>query len=274
MSKIFISYGDGNFSKSLRRIGREAKALGKFDRVILYTPKDLPNSITASPLFCFGQKGGYWLWKPYLINKTLALCKEGDIIYYVDAGCTLNADSAEWEYFGEVMKEKNGIFFQYRDIQYEGWEQFCTKLENNNPKILHWMKPSAIEYFKDYIQSSAFMEYNKIMGGFIIIKKCKFMRIIDEWFDTMLFYPQLVFEPFGNDLNNLPETFNVHRHDQSILTPLVFYYKDKDNLCVLPETSESEKESAAVVASRKRDRIKRPFWIRLKNKINRIRRGE
>lgn len=270
MGNIFISYGDARFAKSLKRIGREAKSLNKFDRVILYTPKDLPDSIKASPLFCFDKGGGYWLWKPYLINKTLCSCKEGDIIYYIDAGCTLQAESPEWDIYEKLMKEYNGLFFQYHDMQYEGWEQYCTCKENNEAKIYHWMKSSAVEYFKSYTRNSDFMSFNKILAGFVIVKKCRTMRLIDEWLKIMLFYPQLVIDPFGNDLNYPSETFNAHRHDQAILTPLVFFYQKEEKLCVMPETLESQTASAAVIASRKRDKRFRSVWEKMKYDVKQM----
>lgn len=270
MSKIFISYGDDNFTKSLKRIGREAKSLNRFDKIILYTPKDLPDSIKSSPLFCFNKGGGYWLWKPYLIYKTLCSCEENDVVYYADAGCTLQKDSPEWEIFEKILAEYNAVFFQYQDIHYEGWEQFCSRPENNSPQIYHWMKPSVVEYFKEYTKGSEFMYLNKIWAGLIIIKKTSSVKIVSEWLNIMLFYPQLVTDPFGSDLNDPPTSFNVHRHDQTILTPLVSYYQKEDKLYVMPETSERQLAKAAVLATRKRDKRFRSSWEKMKYNVKQM----
>ena len=61
---VFISYGDIVFQKSLKRIVKEAKSLKIFDKVIAYTPTDLPKEIMQSPLMQYKRGGGYWLWKP------------------------------------------------------------------------------------------------------------------------------------------------------------------------------------------------------------------
>ena len=53
MANIFISYGDDNFKESLIRIKKHAKSVGIFDKIITYTPKDLPPHIKSSPLFAF-----------------------------------------------------------------------------------------------------------------------------------------------------------------------------------------------------------------------------
>ena len=48
MANIFISYGDEKFKKSLKLIKKEAKVIGIFDKIIIYTHKDLPAFIKSS----------------------------------------------------------------------------------------------------------------------------------------------------------------------------------------------------------------------------------
>lgn len=56
--KIFISYGDENFSASLRRICKEANDIKLFDKVIAYTQQDLPKEVTRCLLMCYARGGG------------------------------------------------------------------------------------------------------------------------------------------------------------------------------------------------------------------------
>lgn len=253
MANIFISYSDEKFKKSLKLIKREAKGIGLFDKIITYGPRDLPESIKASPLFLYRKGGGYWIWKPYIIFETLLHCEENDVLYYADAGCSLNANSKEWKTFQKEMCTHNAIFFQYRsDVQYEGWANFCNDKSNNSPKIVHWMKPTTTEYFTELFGNQDFLDYNKIWGGAIIIKKTKKkLNILEQWLAISLFHPELINDPFGKELSHIPKTFNRHRHDQAIITPLVYQYRETDKICVLPETSESQKDTAAIVASRR-----------------------
>jgi hypothetical protein len=253
MSNIFITYGDDSFKKSLRSIKKEAKSTGIFDRIIVYTPNDLPDYIKSSPLFLFKRGGGYWIWKPYIIYKTLQSCRENDIVYYTDGGCTLNPESKEWHLFQEQIQTHNAIFFQYRsNVHYEGWDNYCKNPSNNNPQILHWMKPAAIEYFTSFFGNHEFLQYNKIWAGAIVIKKTsQTLNVLDQWLRISMFHPELICDPFGKELTRLPETYNAHRHDQAILTPLIFYYKDIDHISILPETAETNKQNAAIIASRR-----------------------
>jgi hypothetical protein len=253
MGNIFISYGDDKFKKSLKLIKKEARKVGIFDNIKTYTPNDLPLSVKASPLFLFKKGGGYWIWKPYIIYDALQHCMENDIVYYADAGCTLNANSTEWYYFIQEMKTHNAIFFQYRsNVQYEGWDNFCKSPSNNSPQIVHWMKPSTIDYFTELLGNQDFLQFNKIWGGAFIIKKTpQLFNLLDQWIMISMFHPELICDPFGKDISCIPDTFNVHRHDQAIMTPLIYHYKDTDNILVLPESSESAKEDAAIIASRR-----------------------
>lgn len=253
MASIFISYGDKRFKKSLNLIKKEAKNIGIFDRIITYTPKDLPACIKSSPLFLFKKGGGYWIWKPYIIYKTLQLCHDDDIIYYADAGCTLNANSKEWEMLQREIDMHNAIFFQYRtNIQYEGWSYFCKMESNNSPEIVHWMKPATINYFTKFFNNQDFLHFNKIWGGAFIVKKNpKIIHIIEQWLMISIFHPELVCDPFGIELSQIPPSFNEHRHDQAILTPLLYHYKEKNDILIMNETSESNKQDAAIIASRR-----------------------
>ena len=245
MANIFISYGDNRYKESLNRIARQAKSVGIFDKVIKYTPKDLPNFITSSPLFAFSRGGGYWCWKPYIIYYTLQNCEEGDVVYYVDAGCTLNKSSEEWSQFQNYLKSYNSIFFQYR----EGID-YGKGFGGRDVAIKNWTKPEVITYFQNFVDID-FLDYAKRLGGFMIFKKTSQLPLIlDQWYKITLFRPELVMDPLRMEHTQPEETIPIHRHDQSILTPLVYHYRNQDNALVLPETAESRIGNPAVLATR------------------------
>lgn len=264
MKNILITYGDDAFKESLRRIRKQASNTNFFDQIICYSPKDLPLFITASSLMAFTRGGGYWIWKPWIIIDALRKSKEGDIIWYVDAGCSLNPKVEEWNNLKDLSRKHNAIFFQYRDIDY-GWGKNFPSIESCyvKPSICHWMKPNTINYFEKY-GDDGFKLYNKIMAGFIIVQRGA-LGLIEEWLSISLFHPELIMDPVGNEKLFLPKTFVAHRHDQSIITPLVYFNKEKYNILVLPETSESQKEIAAVRADRVRqEKLKGMLWVKTK----------
>ncbi len=256
MANIFISYGDNRFKESLNRIARQAKKMSFFDRVIKYTPKDLPSYIKSSPLFAFERGGGYWVWKPWIIYHTLQLCKIGDVVYYCDAGDTLVNDSPEWQMFQEQIQNHTAIVFQYREGFDYGWGVYKDKAA-----FKYWVKPSTAEFFKRYIDPD-FMEYGEIWTGFLIFKKTKQTSIVlDQWYKTTLFHPELVIDSYGYDINDPYKAY--HTHDQATLTPIVFHHHEEDNTLVLLETSESRIGNPAVLGTRWRQGAM-TWWEKIK----------
>lgn len=264
MEKILIFYGTEEFNGSLIRLKKEAKSLNIFDKIIVYTPKDLPIQIKASPLMNYKKGGGYWIWKPYIIWKTLQDNPDSSVIY-LDSGCSV-LQSNEWNEYFELIKTHDTILFQYRnDFDYQ-WDKLWPTATT---KIINWTKLSTQEYFDGLIKSNDWHSYEKIMGGFIICKNSK-NEFIDQWLKISLFKPELVTDPFGNELENQNIDFIEHRHDQSIITPLAYYFFNKKNkLIILPETSESKLGSPAVLATRFRTQKKLTYkqllYIKLRN---------
>ena len=275
MANILVAYADTHYKESLMRLKRLAKKTRRFDKILIYTPKDLPEFIKASPLFAFSRGGGYWVWKPYVVVDALAKSKLGDVVCYVDSGCYLNKDSREWDDYFSYMHKYDALFFQYReDVQYPGWDKISTKPENNSVLLKYWIKPATRKYFAEYFGNDDFCNFPKIWCGAFFVKRTPILiNVINEWYRLVLFYPQLFMDPIGNECVNLPETFNAHRHDQTVVTPLVYYYKETDHIMILPETSESDKEHAAIVASRfMQGRMS--LWLYIKYRIYNLIHGE
>ena len=275
MSKILVAYADKRYIESIKRIKRMAKRTKRFDKILIYTDKDLPEYVKASPLFAFSRGGGYWAWKPYVVVDALSKCNLGDIICYVDSGCSLNKDSKEWDDYFSAMENHNALFFQYREnTSYSGWDEFCKNPENNQVEVGYWMKPTTRDYFIDFFGNDDFTHYAKIWcGGFFVKKTKALINIIDEWYRLILFNPLLFVDPIGKERMNLPDSFNAHRHDQTVVTPLVYFYKEIDNVLVLPETSESDREHAAIVGSRFRQG-EMSLWLYIKYRVYNLFYGE
>lgn len=234
MANIFISYGSNHFRNSLNRIGKEAKSTGAFDKIILYTEKDLPEYIKSSPVYKYERGGGYWIWKAYIIQHTLSLINEGDILFYADAGCTLKK-SPLWEDYFNLLNKHNAVYFQYKNIDY-GWSRFS---KYDNPQLKHWIKGSAIKHLNNYFTDQSWLDYNKIMAGVLFLKKNNLKsRIIDEWFSLIISNPYLLVDSNQDNEIETNKLLNEHRHDQALLTAMVYLYKEIDNALIMPESFE------------------------------------
>lgn len=85
---VAITYSNKKYIKTAKLNIRTAKRNGRVDETIRYTPKDIDIGFwnENKKILEMVKGNGYWLWKPYFIDKTLKEMEQGDILIYVDAG--------------------------------------------------------------------------------------------------------------------------------------------------------------------------------------------
>ena len=214
--KIFITYGDMNYYKSLDRIREEAISSGEFDKIIIYTDKDLPDEVKNSELFKYSRGGGYWIWKPYICLKTLESCDESDIIVYSDGG-NMIFKHKQWNTFWKWMKKHPAIFFYYGALMVER------------------SRKSLIE---QYLHDIPFLKEMYQIQCSIFIYTVKAKPVIKEWYETMFNHPEFVKDASGEEISHEFSRFIENRHDQSVLSCSVYKNWGKLNLYVTHQRSE------------------------------------
>ncbi len=262
MKNILITYGDDRYYFSRLRLAKQARKSGFFDKVRVYTPDNLSPEIKGGELFKQSRGGGLWVWKPYIISQALKQCDNGDVVWYADSGCAINPDSGEWHELSAKLTDKDSLFFTYRDDYDYHWQQFGI----NSVKLKHWTKPLARKFLIEYAGSDSFLEMPSLWGGFMAFKKTGNEVIIDEWLRMMLSHPEIVCDPAGSELESLPEDFNQHRHDQSLLSCIVRKNQKEANALIVEETAESRIGNPAVIAERYRAG-KTSFWPDIRTRI-------
>jgi hypothetical protein len=205
MKKHFISFGSPKFYGTLERIKNEALNSGFFDIVNVFTEKDIPEFMEQHRDFIHNNSRGfgYYLWKSYFIKKYLSTISEGDILFYLDAGCSVNKNGkARFEEYVQICLESpfKNISFQYdRD-------------ENLEYK---YTKGDLFEYLKTNTND---MNSGQILSGVIILQKCDFtVNLINSCYDTSCIYNLIDDSP--SKYPNHPQ-FIEHRHDQSVFSLL------------------------------------------------------
>lgn len=246
MKRILIAYANEPMKYSLKQLGIQAHYIKQIDKVILYSEKDLPHEVLQSPLMKYKRGGGYWAWKPYIIWKTLQDFPEGTKICYIDAGCTIHSGE-EWEQYWKMLDDNDTVLFQYAS-EIPRWKPLfgCS-----SSAIECWTKKKTLDYFDQSLKTKQYHSYSKIWGGLIFCKNTK-NAFIREWLDITLTHPELVIDPDQEELQSQHSTFNGnHRHDQSIITPLAFKYREH-SLVVLPEIFDEDTKSKVIFTSRNR----------------------
>lgn len=231
----FATYGDANYARCRQRLATDAARCRWFDATTAYSPEML------SPPFAkeFGdvlrqpRGGGYWIWKWDVIRQELDKMNDGDILVYLDAGCTLNTRAKRRfdEYLALLRRSRAGVLsFQLPCIE----RRYTTK------QLLEHMgvakaDPAAVT--------------GQLVGGVLVMEKGPALqRQLDRCMAVLRHDHRLVTDHFS--AHGQPAEFISHRHDQSIFS---LVRKLSGNLCVLPDES-------FVVPFGSRASQRCPFW--------------
>ena len=207
--KVFITFGAGgeNYIDAGKRLIKQAKSTGYFDKIILYTDTDLKNDnyfwSQHSEFISRNKRGyGYWIWKSYIIKKTMETMNDGDILMYLDCGCELG------------LRSKLFIPVYFNFIQKDKIIGTTTQSEKE------WNKMDLLLYFdmqdRDIINSS---QHQAAALLFNVCEKTK--NIVDLWYKTGCNYHMIDDSP---SIEPNLDCFKEHRHDQSIFSLITKKY--------------------------------------------------
>lgn len=196
-----ISYASDNMTISQEALTVSAYKYG-IDHVISYGRKDIDDNfyLTNKEIFDAERGAGYWLWKPYIINKTINKLNEGDILIYSDAGVRLISDPKA------IIHRMDDFIFLFSN----GWPHVEWCKADVIDKILGKLFPLTSPY--DLIS------FKQVQASVIFFKVCDATkRFVKEW----LLWCQMpgFIDDSPSKEPNYP-TFAEHRHDQAILTCL------------------------------------------------------
>lgn len=224
--KYFLSFGNERFANSRKRIRLEAEQTKLFDKIIVETEticqeetfKKICDKIDAK----FGSgRGFYWyMWKPYIIYKTLEKLNDGDVLFYNDSGMQIFPERPD------VINKFNNLF-QLVENKEECKTGICTFITTGPPNERFEYMYNIGALFKHFkVETNESITHTQqIQAGVIIIKKCdESQRIIKEWLDiavehTELFVGDIRVLPRDNDVHQM-QGFRDHRHDQAVWSVL------------------------------------------------------
>ena len=213
--KVFITFGAGgpNYIDAGKRLIKQAKSTGHFDKTILYTAEDLKNDKEFwnqhSNFISKNKRGyGYWIWKSYIIKKTMETMKDGDILLYLDCGCEIGGSTQSLipRFFNYVKKDKI-----IGSPAYAIEKKWCKKdlikyLNVDNDKILNsWQRQAGTSMY-------------------LICDET--INLVNEWYKLCCNYHMIDDSP---SIEPNLDCFNEHRHDQAIFSLLTKKYEIYSN---------------------------------------------
>jgi hypothetical protein len=198
-----ISYADGAEIYFQNRSILAASAVNRgFDTIINYHAGHLATEfVQQHPVLQAKTGAGYWLWKPYLILKTLRQMPEGAVLVYLDSGAIIRQPLRQ--FINDGLTAKDILLFAY--LPYE--TNTAGAYANN-------------DVFKAIECTSAHCyQGHHVWAGFIALRNSKASRnFIAQW----LKYCQQTEVLQGINLqtpNTYPD-FAQHQHDEGILSAL------------------------------------------------------
>ena len=211
----FITYGNAKFENAKTRIVKEAHVFGEFTSVKAFGPEHLPKDFTNNyqQILNMPRGGGYWIWRPIIIQQALDKINDGEYLVYLDAGCTINTKGKhrfnEYLQLLDDNKNKYGIL----SFQMSG---------NNGPGSLEkekfWTTKQIFDYF-EIEPDSSIGNSGQYLGGVLVMKKNEhLLTYMKEYTKTILSNPVLCTDYFNNQLQH--QEFRENRHEQSITSIL------------------------------------------------------
>ena len=201
-----ITYGDGPAYISNEKVLAESALNNCVDVIYMYRNTHLDEAFVAkNKAILDAKKGaGYWLWKPYIVLKTLQQIPENSLMIYLDSG----------------VKIINPL------------DRFVNKLGDADIMLV-----SNVGLNKEYTKRDLFKIMNmdneaaretKQLNGamFMMRNTARAREFVQKWLDIGQIDGAITDAPSADEY---PE-FKEHRHDQSILSLL--YVQDPRGIIV------------------------------------------
>ena len=204
-----INYADNRYKKA-QKLNSQTALLHGVDRVVEYSPQDMDVSFYNSNkkiLMC--QRGnGYWLWKPYYINRTLMGMNDGDYLVYADSG----------SYY------VNDVNLLIKCMKKEGSDIMVFSLGNRNLERI-WSKRDAFIIMG--CDTKEYTDTPQRLATFIVVKKTEFScTFINEWLSYAQDMRVITDQQNCMGKENYVD-FIENRHDQTVLSLLSKKYRLK-----------------------------------------------
>lgn len=209
---IFLTFGgpSQHYRNRVLELSRQARNLDFFHEIRGITDKDLIDGHHE-----FYQKHGnflndnsrgygFWLWKPYIVLSTLYEMNDGDFLFYLDSGCSINNGGKEriQEYINMIKEQSE---FDILSFQMDHLQE------------VKYTKRELLNHLNTDIKD---MNSGQCLAGILIFRKGKHsIKVVEEWY-RLASIPHLI----NDERNDEYRQFVDHRHDQSIYSLLVKKY--------------------------------------------------
>jgi hypothetical protein len=219
MKTNLVIFGTDNYKFAIDSLIKSSKNF--FDSIHVFSSKDIDDIFFDKNKEILQNKrgSGYWLWKPYFINKVLKSIDFGDVVFYVDAGNIFLGDPS---FLYKKLEKNNGIIlFDNRDGTIDG--ESAKNYVSCKRDCFVLMGCDEEKYIHGTHLNASYQIYQKNENT---------LRFIEEYLNFCENKQIITDEPNSFGLN-YPGYYD-HRHDQSVLSLIAI----KNNITPLVDPSE------------------------------------
>lgn len=196
---IYVTYSNELYAQTRDFSAKMAKRLGRFDKVVVYTPADISEDFYKANARILETKSGagLWLWKPYILLKALKEeAQEEDFVFYGDAG----------SFF--IRNCRHIIRRMKSDI----WVSDISLVERQYTKEYAFQRMGC--------EDDIYRNTPQVQANFVCVRKSKeSLDFVEEWLSLCCDFNLISGNPEISQVVNDPK-FIEHRMDQSILSLL------------------------------------------------------
>ena len=237
MKIYFATFTDDRYKPTREKARKQAEEMGIFDKVFALSEhdfdpyfKELFYKEHRNKMFAFG----FYCWQPWTDMHVLDQMEDGDILFYSDAGNTLNPKGKKkfMEWINMISSgEKDVLALMHPDyFEYE------------------YTKEDVFQYFKVEKESPIRETGQYFLGALLVRKSPSSYALIKKWFDINCNHFDVIDESVNHP--NEPR-FKAFRYGQSAISVMLKNYKgvvtlDFNNVCRHDKTTEGIEDA--------------PFW--------------
>jgi len=195
------------------RLMKQVKELDIFDELKLFSSKDLKEDSDFwsknGDFISKNNRGyGYWIWKAYVVKKTLEKMQDGDILLYLDAGCEID------------IRKKSKLEEMINDVKMDYIIGSLSKNGTSKGVENKWNKMDLILYLD--MNDEKYLNTSQRQAGVVLYyKNSEVVNLVNEWYNICCNYHMIDNSP---SIEKNLDTFIEHRHDQSIFSLLTKKY--------------------------------------------------
>ena len=211
MNLKIISFGSNDkYINLAEKTVQSVKHLYSKSETIVFKPKDLPDYINNyAKSYIKGY--GYWIWKPYIIKKTLFSINENDIILYVDGRSGLKKTGKPIRWLDNFINDNKFDIATWQMIH----------------KEMSWTNGDIISAFNLDLNSEL-LKTGQFAATFHAWRKnIRSLNFSNEWLNFLLQNRDICRDNFSKNLNH--KRFIENRHDQSVFSLMVKTKISKNN---------------------------------------------